>query len=209
MAGRLVRLVALDTDAHWRDLWSAFGGAAEPDKWKYLAIGPFAEEASFVDGIRSIEGKRPDWVPFAILDAATGKAIGTASYMRIDAANGSAEVGSIAYGEGLRRRPAATEAMLLMARRIFEDLGYRRYEWKCDAGNLPSRRAADRLGFTFEGIFRQHMVVKGRNRDTAWFSILDSEWPRIAAAMERWLDAANFDVAGRQKTSLGKMLTVG
>lgn len=206
MEGRLVRLVALDAAAHGRDLWSAFGGGAGPDLWTYMPIGPFPDASSFEAGIRWIEGRKPDWVPFAILDRATGHARGTASYMRIDAQNGSAEVGCIAYGEGLKRRPAGTEAMLLMGRRIFEELGYRRYEWKCDADNGPSRRAAERFGFTYEGTFRQHMVVKGRNRDTAWFSITDREWPRIAAAMERWLAPGNFDRSGQQRQSLSEVL---
>jgi RimJ/RimL family protein N-acetyltransferase len=202
MQGRLVRIVALDADAHWRDLWAAFGGGGGPDVWTYMPIGPFAGATAFAAGMRWIESQSPAWVPFAILDEATGRAFGTASYMRIDAANGTAEVGCIAYGAGLKRRPAGTEAMLLMARRIFDELGYRRYEWKCDADNAPSRRAAERLGFTYEGTFRQHMVVKGRNRDTAWFSITDREWPKIAAGMERWLAPENFDALGRQRQSL-------
>ena len=202
MQGGLVALVPLDAEAHWRDLWAAFGCDGRPDIWTYMPIGPFPDEASFAAGIRWIEGQSPDWAPFAILEPATGRAFGMASYMRIDAANGTAEVGCIAYGAGLARRPAATEAMLLMARRIFDELGYRRYEWKCDADNAPSRRAAERLGFSYEGTFRQHMVVKGRNRDTAWFSITDREWPRIAAGMDRWLAPANFDTEGRQKISL-------
>jgi RimJ/RimL family protein N-acetyltransferase len=202
MEGGLVRIVAFSAEAHWRDMWEAFGSGKGPDVWTYMPIGPFPDEASFKSGMRWIECRSPAWVPFAILDRASGKAFGTASYMNIDAANGSAEVGCIAYGEVLKRRPAATEAMLLMARRIFDELGYRRYEWKCDADNAPSRRAAERLGFSYEGIFRQHMVVKGRNRDTAWFSITDREWPRIAAAMERWLAPENFDGTGRQRQSL-------
>lgn len=206
MAGRLVRIVALDADRHGHDLWDAFGSGKGPDVWHYMPLGPFPDETSFDAGMRWLEGRRPDWLPFAILDKASGKAMGTASYMNIETANGSAEVGCIAYGAGLKRRPAGTEAMLLMARRVFEELGYRRYEWKCDADNAPSRAAANRFGFTYEGIFRQHMVVKGRNRDTAWFSITDGEWPRIAAAMERWLAPGNFDAAGRQLKSLGEML---
>ncbi len=202
MEGRLVRIVALDAAAHWRDMWDAFGGGKGPDVWTYMPIGPFPDEPSFKAGIRWIEGRSPSWVPFAILDRTTGKACGTASYMNIDAANGSAEAGCIAYGVGLKRRPAGTEAMLLMARRVFDELGYRRYVWKCDADNAPSRRAAERLGFIYEGTFRNHMVVKGRNRDTAWFSMTDREWPRIAGAMERWLAQDNFDDAGRQRQAL-------
>lgn len=206
MEGRLVRIVALDAKAHSADLWRAFGQGSGPDIWHYMPIGPFPDLAALRGGMESLERRHPDWLPFAILDRATGKAFGTASYMGIDGANGSAEVGAIAYGEGLRRRPAGTEAMLLMARRIFDELRYRRYEWKCDAGNRPSRRAAERFGFTYEGTFRQHMVVKGRNRDTAWFSITDREWPKIAAAMGRWLELENFDAAGGQRQSLRDMI---
>jgi RimJ/RimL family protein N-acetyltransferase len=208
MEGRLVRIVALDADTHWRDLWTAFGSGKGSDAWTYMPIGPFPDETSFAGGMRWIEERSPAWVPCAILDKASSKAFGTASYMRIDTANGSAEVGCIAYGEGLKRRPAATEVMYLMARRIFDELGYRRYEWKCDADNQASRRAAERLGFKFEGIFRQHMVVKGRNRDTAWFSITDGEWPKISAAMQRWLEPLNFDEAGRQRKRLGELRAV-
>jgi RimJ/RimL family protein N-acetyltransferase len=122
--------------------------------------------------------------------------------MRIEPVHRTIEVGSILYGEALQRTAGATEAMYLMARHVFEDLGYRRYEWKCDALNAPSRRAALRLGFRFEGIFRQHLIVKGRSRDTAWYSMLDAEWPRRKVAFERWLDPANFDAAGRQRRKL-------
>ncbi len=133
------------------------------------------------------------------------RAIGVASYLRIDPPNGSVEVGHLSYAPALQRTVAATEAMYLMMRRAFEELGYRRYEWKCDSRNAPSRRAAERLGFGYEGTFRQALVMKGRNRDTAWFSIIDSEWPRVRAAFEQWLDPANFDGRGRQLQSLRQM----
>ncbi len=142
---------------------------------------------------------------FAILDRASGAAVGYAAYMRIEPVHRVIEVGSILYTPQLQRTPLATEAMYLMARHVFEDLGYRRYEWKCNALNAPSRRAALRFGFTFEGIFRQHMIVKGRNRDTAWFSMLDSEWPARKANFERWLDPSNFGPDGRQKVSLSML----
>jgi RimJ/RimL family protein N-acetyltransferase len=142
----------------------------------------------------------------AIIPADTGEAAGYASYMRIDPAHGVVEVGNILLSPALQRTTAATEAMYLMAGHVFEELGFRRYEWKCNALNVPSRRAAERLGFTFEGIFRQHMVVKGQNRDTAWFSMLDSEWPERKLAFEAWLEPDNFDATGRQKKSLN---TVG
>jgi RimJ/RimL family protein N-acetyltransferase len=139
---------------------------------------------------------------FAILDNHTGVAVGFASYMRIEPVHKVIEVGSILYTPALQRTAGATEAMYLMAKHVFEDLGYRRYEWKCNALNTPSRTAALRLGFSFEGIFRQHMIVKGENRDTAWFSMLDSEWPARREAFENWLDPSNFDAEGRQKTPL-------
>jgi RimJ/RimL family protein N-acetyltransferase len=135
----------------------------------------------------------------------SGRIEGYASYMRMDPLNGVIEVGNILLAPSLQRTVAATEAMYLMARHVFEDLGYRRYEWKCNADNAPSRRAALRYGFTFEGIFRQHMVIKGQNRDTAWFSMLDSEWPARKAAFEAWLDPANFDAADKQSKSLGQL----
>jgi RimJ/RimL family protein N-acetyltransferase len=137
-----------------------------------------------------------------IVDNQTGKAVGVATFMRIDRANGVIEVGNINYSPLLQRTPAATEAMFLMMRRVFDELGYRRYEWKCDSLNAPSRAAALRLGFQFEGIFRQAVVYKGRNRDTAWFSIIDREWPALRGAYEQWLEAANFDTEGRQRRKL-------
>jgi RimJ/RimL family protein N-acetyltransferase len=143
---------------------------------------------------------------YAIVDKRTGRALGTASYLRIDPRAGSIEVGSITYSPRLQRTAAATEAMYLMMRRVFAELGYRRYEWKCNALNAASRRAAERLGFTYEGLFRQATVVKGRNRDTMWLSVLDREWPSLSRAYERWLDPANFDGAGRQRQPLGALV---
>ncbi len=162
---------------------------------------PYATEATLR---QSIEAKQSaaDAIFLALIPASTGTAAGYASYMRIDPKNGVVEVGNILLSPVLQRTTAATEAMYLMARHVFEDLGYRRYEWKCNALNDPSRRAALRLGFTFEGIFRQHMVVKGLNRDTAWFSMLDREWPARKKAFEAWLDAANFTSDGRQRQKL-------
>lgn len=205
MEGGLVRLVALDAELHGDDLWQAFGEADQAALWRYLPIGPFDDRGAFTKGIELV-ATRPDWVAFAILDRASGRALGTASYMRIDAANGVAEVGCVIFGEGLRRRAGASEAMLLMGRRIFDELGYRRYEWKCDAENRPSRRAAERLGFRFEGIFRQHMVVKGRNRDTAWFAMTDAEWPVIRARLAAFVDPANLDATGSQRQRLADMV---
>ena len=138
----------------------------------------------------------------AIIDQASGKAAGVAAYANAQPANGTIEVGALNFSPRLQRRPAATEAMYLMMRRVFDELGYRRYEWKCDSLNLPSRAAAARLGFTFEGLFRQAMITRGNNRDTAWFSIIDRDWPGLRVAFEAWLDAGNFDGDGRQRRSL-------
>jgi RimJ/RimL family protein N-acetyltransferase len=170
----------------------------------YLFEGPFPDRAAFDVHLQRMAASE-DPMFFAILDRASGRAVGYASYMRIEPTHRVIEVGSILYTPVLQHTAGATEAMYLMARHVFEDLGYRRYEWKCNALNAPSRRAALRFGFTFEGIFRQHMVVKGRNRDTAWFSMLDSEWPARKASFERWLDPANFGPDGRQKISLSKL----
>ena len=168
--------------------------------WTYLAAGPFDDPAGLFAWLRQLHDD-PGAVPHAICTAA-GRPLGVASYLRLDHVNGSVEVGSIAYGAELQRTTAATEAMYLMARHVFEDLGYRRYEWKCDALNGPSRRAAERLGFTYEGTFRNALVYKGRSRDTAWFSITDAEWPAIRTAFEAWLDPANHDDDGAQREPL-------
>ncbi len=165
--------------------------------WAYL----FEEHQPNVEAFRALlTRKEPlnDPLFFAVIDNATGKAVGYQTFMRIDAANRVIEVGNVAYGKSLQRTKASTEAQYLFAAYIFDVLGYRRYEWKCNNLNEPSKRAAERLGFIFEGVFRQHMIVKGRNRDTAWFSILDSEWPQRKAALEAWLDPGNFDSQGCQ-----------
>jgi RimJ/RimL family protein N-acetyltransferase len=197
--GHFVTLVPLDPAIHADDLWN--GVRQHDDLWLYLFEGPFPERAGF-DMYLAQKAASNDQLFFAIVERASGRAVGYASFMRIEPVHGVIEVGSILYTPGLQRTAAATEAMYLMARHVFEELGYRRYEWKCNAKNEPSRQAAVRLGFTFEGIFRQHMVVKGRNRDTAWYSMLDSEWPARKAAFERWLDPGNFDVQGKQRKAL-------
>jgi RimJ/RimL family protein N-acetyltransferase len=194
-------LEPLDAELHAAALWHAVHGHDE--LWTYLADGPYASEADLAAGLKEKQ-VTSSAVFFALLTESNGCTEGYASYMRIDPANGVIEVGNILLAPSLQRTVAATEAMYLMARHIFEDLGYRRYEWKCNANNEPSRRAALRLGFTFEGIFRQHMVIKGQNRDTAWFSMLDSDWPARKAAFEAWLDPANFDAEGRQHKSLAQ-----
>ena len=200
MEGRYCRLEPLDP-AHTADLYAA-NARDDGRMWTYMSYGPFDTESYR----RWIEASSASADPmfFAIIDRTTGKPVGVASYLRIDPAAGSIEVGNLAYSPLLQRTPAATEAMYLMMRNAFE-MGYRRYEWKCNALNAPSRTAAQRLGFTYEGVFRQHMVPKGRNRDTAWFAIVDSEWPRLKAAFERWLDPANFDSHGNQKMRLSDL----
>ncbi|ODN68874.1 GNAT family N-acetyltransferase [Methylobrevis pamukkalensis] len=197
MSGRLVRLEPLSAAAHGDALFSAFALDPEGRNWTYMNIGPFPERGAFDAWLAWAEASR-DPMFHAVVDVASGEAVGFASYMRIDPAAGVIEVGYIMFSPRLQRTAHATETMYLMMARVFDELGYRRYEWKCDSLNAPSRRAAERFGFTFEGIFRQATVYKGRNRDTAWFSILDGEWPAIAAAFRAWLDAKNFDADGRQ-----------
>jgi RimJ/RimL family protein N-acetyltransferase len=204
MAGRFCRVEPLDPARHAADLFAANSEDVEGRLWTYLPRGPyanFAEYRSWAEG--ACRGDDPLF--HAIIDAASGQAVGVAAYMRIDAAAGVIEIGSITYSPRLQRRPAATEAMYLMMRRAFDELGYRRYEWKCDALNAASRAAALRLGFRHEGLFRQATVYKGRNRDTAWFSVIDREWPRLRDAFERWLDPGNFDEAGRQRRRLTEL----
>ena len=199
--GRYVTLAPLDPLAHAADLWSAAGGPECDSLWLYLFDGPFPDRAGF-DAHLEEKAASEDPLFFAILDRHSQRALAYASYMRIEPAHRVIEVGGILFTPLLQRTRGATEAMYLMARHVFEDLGYRRYEWKCNALNQPSRRAALRLGFTFEGIFRRHMIVKGRSRDTAWYSMLDSDWPARKSEFERWLDPSNFDEHGVQKSSL-------
>ncbi len=205
LAGRCVLLEPLDATVHGSALWEAAGGAEHDDLWAYLSDGPYADCASFQASLAR-KAASNDPLYFAITDSRSGIALGYASYLRVEPAHRCLEVGSILYGPALQRTAGATEAMFLMARHVFEDLRYRRYEWKCNALHVRSRQAALRLGFTFEGIFRQHMIIKGRNRDTAWFSMLDSEWPARKAALERWLDPDNFDAEGRQKSRLANLI---
>jgi RimJ/RimL family protein N-acetyltransferase len=206
LEGRYVTLTPLDAGSHGEALWEATRGDENDSLWRYLAEGPFPDREAFDKTLKGMAASE-DPLFFAIIDRALERAAGRASYLRIDPKHRSIEVGSILYSPALQRTRGATEAMYLMARYAFEDLGYRRYEWKCNALNEPSRRAALRLGFTFEGIFRQHQIVKGRNRDTAWFSMLDSEWPQRKKAFERWLDPSNFSDEGEQKQRLADMAT--
>jgi RimJ/RimL family protein N-acetyltransferase len=200
MSGRFCRVEPLDPERHAADLHGANREDAAGRMWTYLAYGPFATLDAYRAWLAdSCEGDDPLF--HAVIDRASGRALGVAAYLRVEPAVGVIEVGHIAWSPPLQRTPAATEAMWLMMRRVLEELGYRRYEWKCDALNAPSRRAAERLGFTFEGIFRQASIYKGRNRDTAWYSVIDKEWPAIDAAFRRWLDPGNFDPAGRQRAA--------
>jgi RimJ/RimL family protein N-acetyltransferase len=201
MEGRHVRIERLDADRHAADLFEAFQQTPDGRDWTYLPDERPETASAFEAHIRSIQTTH-DPRHNALIDLVTGKAVGSSAYMRIDAANGVIEIGHVRYSRRLMRTPAGTEAAYLFMRRAFDELGYRRYEWKCDALNAASRRAAERYGFTFEGIFRQAIVIKSRSRDTAWFSILDHEWPRIRASFEAWLAPDNFEADGRQRRSL-------
>jgi RimJ/RimL family protein N-acetyltransferase len=204
MEGRRCRLEALSAAGHAAALHEAHGLDREGRNWTYLPYGPFATAGDYGEWVASVESG-DDPVFYAILDA-SGRPVGVASYLRIDPGMGVIEVGHLSYSPALQRTPAATEAMYLMMRRAFEELGYRRYEWKCDSFNEPSRAAAERLGFRYEGTFRQAVVVKGRNRDNAWYSITDAEWPGVRAALEAWLDPANFDADDRQRRRLADFM---
>ena len=201
--GRWCRLEALDVERHGADLYRAISHDSSGRNWTYLSIGPFADEASYLEWLRSVS-TGPDPVFYAFIDRASSSAVGVGAYMRISVENGCIEVGNLHFSPLMQRTLVATEAMFLMMKQVFE-LGYRRYEWKCDSHNGPSRLAAQRLGFSWEGIFRQAIVYKGRNRDTAWFAMIDTEWPALCAAYERWLAPDNFDDAGRQRESLSAL----
>jgi RimJ/RimL family protein N-acetyltransferase len=200
MEGRFCIVEPFDPARHAADLHAANSLDREGRNWTYLPYGPFDRLEDYRAFLERELGDDP--LRHAIIERKSGRAVGVASYMRIDPAAGVIEVGGINYAPPLQRTPAATEAMYLMMRRVFDELGYRRYEWKCDSLNAPSRVAAQRLGFQYEGMFRQATVYKARNRDTCWFSILDSQWPRLKAGFEHWLDPANFDATGRQRRSL-------
>jgi RimJ/RimL family protein N-acetyltransferase len=196
-------LESLDPDRHAAALFEADAADVDGRSWTYLAYGPFQDFPSYRAWLEA-HCRGDDPLFFAVIDLADGRPAGVASYLRIAPAAGSIEVGHIHYSPRLQRRPAATEAMYLMMKQAFES-GYRRYEWKCDALNAASRAAAQRLGLSFEGIFRQATVYKGRNRDTAWYAAIDAEWPALREAFVAWLDPANFDPAGRQRTRLSDL----
>jgi RimJ/RimL family protein N-acetyltransferase len=206
MEGTYVRLKPVDGGAHAASLYGLSHARPEDAAlWTYLAYGPFPDQDAFARWLAERVAST-DPLFFAIINGHTGRATGMASYLNIVPDMGCIEIGHIWFAPPLQRTRAATEAIFLMMRHVFDDLGYRRLEWKCNALNQASMRAARRFGFTYEGTFRQHMVVKGRNRDTAWFALLDREWPAVRAAFERWLDPANFDAAGRQRTSLSVLM---
>jgi RimJ/RimL family protein N-acetyltransferase len=201
LTGRLVCIEPL-SPSHIEGLYDSVGRPEHAALWSYMPSGPFREKTAFEDFITVRVASRDPFF-YTILDRAHGKALGFCSLMRIDTAHRVVEIGNIVFSPALQRTTSATEAFCLIARAVFEDLGFRRFEWKCDSANVPSRRAAERFGFSYEGLFRQHMIVKGRNRDTAWFSIIDSEWPALRDALEKWLDPRNFDAEGNQRRSLG------
>jgi RimJ/RimL family protein N-acetyltransferase len=203
LTGRTCRLEPLGKP-HLDGLYGALCVNSPPEVWTYMPDGPFVDREAFQAYVDRL-GALPATIPLAIM-LADGTPNGIAAYLRIDHGNGTAEVGYITYAPTLQGTTAATEAMYLMAAHAFDVVGVRRYEWKCDSLNQPSLRAAARLGFTFEGVFRQAMVVKGRNRDTAWFAITDAEWPALKSRFERWLGPGNFDELGHQREPLS---TVG
>jgi RimJ/RimL family protein N-acetyltransferase len=201
LEGRYVRLEPLSAAAHGDGLFEAAATPGEEARFRWLPDVVPESRAAFQPWLEKVEASA-DPLFFTVIDKASGKVAGRQTLMRIDPANGVIEIGNILWGLLVARRPAATEAQFLFARYVFGELGYRRYEWKCNNRNEPSKRAAERFGFTFEGVFRQHMIVKGENRDTAWYSIIDKEWPALGKAYEGWLDPANFDSDGHQKKRL-------
>jgi len=205
LEGRTCRLRPLDPARDAAGLYALSHGHEAEALWAYLFTGPYASRADFDPFLKGMADVRNEQLFWAITDG-DDRALGWLSLMRMEPAHRVIEVGSILYTPPLQRSIAATEAQYLLARHVFDTLGYRRYEWKCNNLNAPSKRAAIRFGFRYEGLFRQHMIVKGRNRDTAWYSMLDAEWPVRRAAYETWLHPGNFDAHGRQKQSLSALM---
>lgn len=201
LEGAYVRLEPLNAALHGDGLFEASSVPDADTRFAWLFEHAPASRAEFTPWLEKVAASE-DPLFFAIIDKASGKVAGRQTLMRIDPAHGVIEIGNIYWGPLISRKPAATEAQFLFMRYIFDELGYRRYEWKCNNNNTPSKRAAERFGFSSEGIFRQHMVAKGQNRDTAWFSVLDSEWPALKRAYEAWLSPENFDENGQQKKRL-------
>ncbi|WP_022930051.1 GNAT family N-acetyltransferase [Patulibacter americanus] len=204
LRGQYVRLEPLDPRGHAEGLWAAAQGG-DPRLWDYLPYGPFADEGAFATWLSTLPGLAPEERFYAIVAEATGAPAGMIAYARIAPERGRTEIAHVWFGAALQRTPGATEAVYLLAHHAFADLGNRRLEWKCHSLNARSRRAAERFGFTYEGTFRQDLVVKGRNRDTAWFSLLDAEWPTADAAFRAWLAPENFDADGRQRRGLAEL----
>ena len=202
LEGESVILEPVDPSRHARALYAAADGA--PAIWDYLAYGPFENREAFTEWLEA-RAASEDPLFYAVVDRASSAARGMASYMRMDPENGVIEIGHIWFAPVLQRTRQATEAIFILARHAFNDLGYRRLEWKCDSLNAPSRKAAERFGFVYEGVFHQHMVIKDRNRDTAWFAMTDGDWPLRRAAFEAWLAADNFNPAGHQRQSLSTL----
>jgi RimJ/RimL family protein N-acetyltransferase len=207
MVGLHCRLETLDADRHAEALHQVYAQDVDASHWTYLPYGPFESASAYRSWVEKNQAADDPYF-FAIVDGATDRPVGVASFLRVSPESGSIEVGHLRFSSALQRTPLSTEAMYLMMKRAFDDWGYRRYEWKCHHANAPSVAAARRLGFRFEGLFRNHVVVKGRNRDTAWLSIVDDEWPGIRDAMEAWLDPDNFDANGGQRQRLAALMPV-
>ncbi|MEM7194867.1 MAG: GNAT family protein [Pseudomonadota bacterium] len=201
LIGDYCRLEKVNLDVHGEDLFHAFLLDEDARNWTYLPYGPFETMEQFRKWVQQTCLSSDPYF-YSVVDRQSGRAVGIASYLRINPADGVVEVGHIHFSPLCQRTRIASEAMYLMMKQVFEECGYRRYEWKCDALNAPSRRAAERLGFSFEGVFRQLTMYKNRNRDTAWFAMVDAEWPRIRNGFSQWLSSDNFDSEGRQKRSL-------
>lgn len=197
LKGRLVTLVPYEPEKHLAALWNALGGLGVNERLRYFSAPDFAGVDDFAKWLHGVY-VNSGWLTEVFIDNSSGDVVGMANYMRADPANGVVEVGGVAHGLAMARSAISTEVHYLMARHVFEDLGYRRYEWKCDNLNEPSKVTADRLGFTFEGVFRKHMISRKKNRDTAWFSIIDDEWPLLKSAFEAWLAPENFKDDGSQ-----------
>lgn len=204
LEGERCRIEPVDVERHAADLFEAYSAAPDGSDWTYLFTGPFTDFESFHAYLEKAAASE-DPLHYAIIDRASSKAVGTFALMRIDPAHGAIEVGSVTFSPRLKRTALSTEAQYLLMRYAFDELGYRRYEWKCDSLNAPSRKTAQRLGFQFEGIFRQAVVYKGRSRDTAWYAIIDQDWPQVKRAFESWLAPANFDAQGNQRASLASL----
>ncbi len=208
LSGEYCKIVPLDVNAHAKSLYNSFAKDSENKNWTYMIDGPFENFADFESWLINIASKKDPFF-YSLINKDNNTVVGLASYLRINQSQGVIEVGNIHFSPALQRTPIATEIMFLMMKRVFEELGYRRYEWKCDSLNEKSRSAALRLGFTFEGVFRQAIMYKGRNRDTAWYSVIDSEWPRLKKAFQFWLNPTNFDSTGQQRMSLRQVHDAG